>query len=134
MFIDTGAFIARYLRRDEHHAAATAGWVKLLRAGRQVVTSDMVVAEAINFLAQRTDGPFAAKAGFAILTLPLLRIARPAKDDETAALELMGRFEDQAFSFTDCVSFVLMKRAKIKRAFTFDADFAIAGFDAWPGK
>ncbi|RLB20138.1 MAG: VapC toxin family PIN domain ribonuclease, partial [Deltaproteobacteria bacterium] len=35
-------------------------------------------------------------------------------------------------SFTDCVSFVLMKSQNIKRVFTFDQHFQIAGFQIFP--
>jgi len=35
-------------------------------------------------------------------------------------------------SFADCVSFVLMKNHRLKRAFTFDHHFALAGFAMLP--
>jgi len=35
-------------------------------------------------------------------------------------------------SFTDCVSFSLMRRYKLSRVFTFDRHFAAAGFTVWP--
>lgn len=35
-------------------------------------------------------------------------------------------------SFTDCLS--LMRRHRIRRVFTFDRHFALAGFEAVPGE
>ena len=40
--------------------------------------------------------------------------------------------KDQHLSFTDCVLLVLMKSKKIKRVFTFDQHFQLAGFQVYP--
>jgi predicted nucleic acid-binding protein len=46
---------------------------------------------------------------------------------------MAGKFSDQKVNFTDALSFVLMKRANITEAFTFDHHFSIAGFQVCPG-
>jgi predicted nucleic acid-binding protein len=46
----------------------------------------------------------------------------------------MRKYSDQAISFTDCVSFVLMRREGIKRAFSFDKHFRYAGFTLFGGR
>jgi hypothetical protein len=48
------------------------------------------------------------------------------------AIDLFARYSDHELSFTDCVSFVLMKRKRIKRAFTFDHHFRLLGFETHP--
>jgi uncharacterized protein len=40
--------------------------------------------------------------------------------------------DDPRWSFTDCVSFVTMRRAGVTRAFTLDHNFAEAGFEILP--
>jgi predicted nucleic acid-binding protein len=40
----------------------------------------------------------------------------------------MLRYEDQAFSFTDCTSFACMKHLGIREAATTDRHFLTAGF------
>lgn len=62
----------------------------------------------------------------------MLTILRPDVSDESAALDLFRKFADQKVSFTDCVSFALMRRHRLKKAFTFDRHFAGAGFEVWP--
>jgi predicted nucleic acid-binding protein len=40
----------------------------------------------------------------------------------------MRKFADQGMSFTDCVSFAIMRRRRIRTVFTFDRHFQQAGF------
>jgi predicted nucleic acid-binding protein len=63
----------------------------------------------------------------------VLTILRPDPDDEGRAVELLEKFADQKLSFTDAVSFALMRRHRLARAFTFDRHFARAGFEIVPG-
>ena len=66
------------------------------------------------------------------MTSSTLEILRPSPEDELAALDLFEKFADQEVSFTDCISFVLMRRRQIKRVFSFDRHFRHAGFTLWP--
>lgn len=58
---------------------------------------------------------------------PIIR--RPDEKDEINALELFEKYADQKVSFTDCLSFVIMQRLKIKQVFSFDNHFKYAGFE-----
>jgi predicted nucleic acid-binding protein len=51
---------------------------------------------------------------------------------ETEAEGILAKFTDQNFSYTDAVSFVIMKRQKIRKAFCFDKHFVTAGFTIIP--
>jgi len=48
------------------------------------------------------------------------------------ALELLTTHADKDWSVTDCSSFVIMRSLGVSDAFTFDRDFAQAGFNAHP--
>jgi len=48
------------------------------------------------------------------------------------AWQLFQRYRDKRYSFTDCVSFAVMKRLKLKTALTFDKHFTQAGFERKP--
>ena len=41
----------------------------------------------------------------------------------------LARFPDQEFSLVDAVSFEVMRRNKLTRAFAFDHHFTVAGFE-----
>lgn len=53
---------------------------------------------------------------------------RPTRDEQLAALGALERFADRRVTFTDCLSFGVMKPRRIERVFGFDGDFRIAGF------
>jgi len=132
IYIDTGAFLARHLHRDQYHKPARAAWQMLTQLPWRCYTSNFVLDETFTLLARRASYPFAAQRARHILTARTLTILRPDPDDELEALALFEKFADQAVSFTDCVSFVLMRKLRITRAFSFDRHFAHAGFTLWP--
>lgn len=68
----------------------------------------------------------------AILTSQLYRILRIDERLWKQAWELFKAYGDQAFSFTDCTSFALMKADGVQTAFAFDEHFRIAGFHMVP--
>ena len=49
-----------------------------------------------------------------------------------SALDKMKKYADKQLSLTDCVSFVLMEKQRLKTAFTFDDDLRKAGFEMVP--
>lgn len=132
IFVDSGAFIARHLAKDQHHKVASRLWRKLGRSGERSLTSNFIVDEALTLIGRRADRRFAASVGRRIYASRVLEIIRPNADDEMAALARLEKYHDQDVSFTDCVSFVLMERRKVRRAFTFDHHFRIAGFETMP--
>ena len=132
IFIDTGAFLARYLMRDQHHGAATAVWDDMVLAGTPCFTSNIVLSETLTLLARRTDYRFAAERARHIYASNSLHILRPDTNDEVDAIRFFEKYSDQKVSFCDCVSFALMRRLGISDVFTFDEHFAIAGFKTRP--
>lgn len=127
VFIDTGAFVARYLVHDAHHRRAASVWKKL--RGKPLFTSSHVLDETWTLLGRRAGYGFAADRALNTYASQSLEILYSGEEDEIAAVPLFKKFADQQVSFTDCVSFVLMRRYRIRRAFTFDRHFSSAGFE-----
>ena len=130
IFVDTGPFLGRYLKRDQHHARAVRGFDLL--EGRPAVTSSHVLDETFTLLGRWAGNGFAAERARAILASRTIRILRPSASDEVAALEEFERYADRKLSYTDALSFVLMRERGIREAFTFDRHFPMAGFALWP--
>jgi predicted nucleic acid-binding protein len=132
IFVDTGAFLARHVQRDQHHQTAVAAWQQLAVERLPTYTSNFVLDEAITLLARRTTYAFAAERATRIYASRSLKILRPGPEEELEALAVFRKFADQGVSFTDSVSFVLMRRQRLENAFTFDHHFERAGFNIWP--
>ena len=130
IFIDTGAFIARYVERDQHHKKAQASWNKI-SGQKRIVTSNFVLDETLTYLGRTTTYAFASEVGKSLCASERLEILRPDSEIEFEALQLFGKYANKGVSFTDCTSFALMKRARIANAFTFDRHFRDAGFRIW---
>lgn len=135
LFVDTGAFIARYDTDDQYHPAAVAAWAELAPpSGRwRLVTSAGVLGETFTLLGRRAGFPFAASVARSILDSPSFSIRWSDAALAGAALALFTKFADQSMSWVDCESFALMRSARITSAFTFDRHFEDAGFHRWTG-
>lgn len=130
IFVDTGPLLARCIQRDQHHEAAIEGWRRLRE--HRVVTTNHVLDEFFTLLGRRAGYAFAAERARQILTSEVLEIERPELEDELTAIEAFDRFSDQGVSFTDALSFAVMRRLRVERAFSFDHHFVLAGFEFWP--
>ena len=131
IFVDTGAFLARYHAQDDHHQEALTSWARLERRRGAVCTSNFVLDETFTLLGRRAGHAFAADKARRIYSSPAFTILRPGLEDEARAVELFAKYADQEVSFTDCVSFALMARHRLTRVFGYDGHFARAGFSLW---
>jgi len=132
LFVDTGAFLAKEIQRDQHHLAAIATWNQLSGSPEALYTSEHCMDETATLLARRTNSAFAADWGADFLGCGITVLQAESADWENS-FRLMRKFADQGVSFTDCLSFVLMKRHRIRSVFGFDHHFAAAGFTLWRG-
>ena len=132
IYIDTGAFLARHLSKDQFHHQANAFWDSIRKKGETCMTSNFVLDETFTLLGRRAGYSFAAQRARNIYASESLNILRPGREDELKAIDLFEKYSDNRLSFTDCISFVLMQNRKIKRVFTFDRHFQLVGFQIYP--
>jgi uncharacterized protein len=132
IYIDTGALIARYIAKDDYHTEAKSNWKGLEKNKDRLFTSNFVLDETFTLLGRRAGYKFAAERARAIYSSEALTILRPDKSNELEALRFFEKYSDQMVSYTDCISFALMREHKIKRVFTFDKHFDLAGFQIIP--
>jgi predicted nucleic acid-binding protein len=126
---DTSALLALAVSREQHHERAIEVLSRFRGAGGRFVSTPLVLTEFHNLMIAR-QGAAAARRVLAAL---LADEAYSWKDLAFEAVlrahvEWIERFSDQDFSLTDAVSFELMRREGIERAFSFDQHFVSAGF------
>jgi predicted nucleic acid-binding protein len=81
-----------------------------------------MIAEAVTALARKTSRAHAAAAGREIHVRAEmgLGILDPLGEDDARALELMERFEEARLRDPDCLAFAILRRLRIRLAFTTD--------------
>lgn len=129
IFVDTGAWFATIVTADQHHHDATQRYSTLLRDDTQFVTTNLVVHETIMLLSRRESKGKAFEFLEKIYDDPKVEIMSLDSQIEADAYEIFRKYSDQNFSIVDCVSFSIMRRERIKRAFAFDQHFRIIGFE-----
>ncbi len=130
VYVDTSAWIAWANKLDPKHKRVK----EAIRQWRsRLVTSNLIVYETITVMRYHFSHQTALRVGEQLLNDPSLQLIRTTVDDEQTAWALFGQRPDQKYSFTDCTSFVLMRRLGLTQAVSLDADFRREGFDLLPG-
>ena len=128
LFVDSGAWLALFSARDQHHLEADALFREAVSRRIPLVTTNLVLAEVHRLLLYRAGIAPAARALLTLEKSEHLRIEFAAKPLHQAALAWLARLGDQQITYTDAVSFAVMDAEKCRTALSFDADFTIAGF------
>lgn len=127
IFVDTGAFLAKELVADQHHEEAVRLWSKYYKEGVTLTSSEHVLDETVTLFTRRTNASWASSWGKDVMGAGIEWLTTEPKD-LLQAMDLLKKYADQALSFTDCLSFVLMRRNGIRDYFAFDRHFQAAGF------
>ena len=132
LFVDTGGWIALADADDHFHEIAARAYPAFLRTYRRLLTTTLVVAET--YVALRLGVGHSAAVRFLDLMEASPRITRAPVDREVEAdaEAVLRKFQDQRFSYTDAVSFSVMRSFGLTDAFAFDQHFSIAGFTRVP--
>jgi uncharacterized protein len=127
-FVDSGAWIALALSRDPLHPPAREQWDILQRAGARLHTSIPVVIETFTFLERNAHRDVALAWKESIYEPRTVKILPCELRDLEQSWEYFRRADLQKLSAVDATSFAVMKRSRIRLAFTFDHHFSVAGF------
>jgi predicted nucleic acid-binding protein len=120
IFVDTSAWFAAYVPNDAHHRPADAF---LESTEERLLTTDFVLDELLTLLKARGEFQRAVVLGERLLRGSPARLEWVQPADVFQAWQVFQTHKDKAWSFTDCVSHVVMTRLGIIKAFAFDEHF-----------
>lgn len=129
VFVDTAAFVAMFDRRDGNHGRARLISERLAEQHSLLYTTNFVLAETHALLLKRLGIAIALNLLRALRT-GSTTVIRVDEETEDRALDILTRYTDKGFSYTDATSFAVMERLGIGAAFTFDHHFGQYGFQA----
>ena len=128
IFLDSGYLVSLELESVQHQADAINHWQTVRDNGIGLVTTLLVLSEAVTFLNSRRRHDKAVSVGNMLLQGSGIRMIFV---DEPLLMDGWNYFRihsDKRHSLADCVSFVVMERYDIYTAYAFDRDFIQAGF------
>lgn len=126
VFVDTSALYA-LVDADDAMSSRAQSALPLLRDAERLVTHNYVIAETIS-LVQRRLG-FAALRALVDRLFPVIDVEWVSQELHAHAMSALLASGRRGTSFVDWLSFELMRRVHITRAFAFDRDFEAQGFE-----
>jgi predicted nucleic acid-binding protein len=129
LFVDTSGWYPLALRSSPDHRAVSEALRHHVARGARIVTSNLVVAETHALLLRRVGRQAATAFVHGVAEPPNLVVYDTPDLDASAVRDWLDRFDDQAFSLTDAVSFAIMAERRIRTALALDRHFGIAGFE-----
>jgi uncharacterized protein len=129
IFADTSYWIALLSPRDALHNKALSVSAKF--SSWRIITSEMVLVELLNSFSE-TDSPSrkaAARLAEYLRATRRVDVVAQTREQFETALQRYKRADDKHWSITDCASFQIMERERIRYAFTHDKHFSQAGYE-----
>jgi predicted nucleic acid-binding protein len=130
MFIDTSAFLAVLDLSDKNHKQAKNLWKTILPRGDVLVSHNYILVETSALILRRLG--MEAIRVFEQDIIPILRVIWVTEDIHRAAVSAHLMADRRSLSLVDCVSFEVMRRTGIRKAFAFDRHFRDFGYEVDP--
>ncbi len=128
IFIDTSGFYALLAQDDDRHAQAKAYLKKAASRRARFLTTDYVLDETATLLKARGKSELLAPFFERVFASRSCRIAWTDAERFHQTQLFFLKHGDQDWSFTDCLSFCVMKESLSREALTKDSHFNAAGF------
>lgn len=132
IFVDTSAFLAVLDGSDKNHKAANPFWKRIIGEGDVLLCHNYILVET-SALILRRFGMEAIRV-FEQDIFPILRISWITESVHSAAVSAHLMADRCSLSLVDCVSFEVMRRTGIRKAFAFDRHFRDYGYEIYPNQ
>ena len=130
IFIDTSGFYSLLVQRDDRHREASLILKAAASKRRGFVTTDYVLDETATLLKARGQTLLIPDFFNTVFRSSVCRVAWTDAESFDDLQRFFLKHLDQAWSFTDCLSFRIMKVHRLQDSLTKDEHFEQAGFVA----
>lgn len=127
VFLDSVGLLALWSESDQWHPLAEPAFAEITRSRAIVLSTTFVLLECGNAVARTPFRPDVAAMRDKLEQAGTL--IWPTNDDWRQAWSAYQRGDADAAGIVDHVSFVVMRRLEISKAFTNDRHFKAAGFE-----
>jgi len=128
LFLDTSGLFSYLVIQDDKHQNASAIVKKMVHHKYHLITTDYIIDEMATLLKARGYSKYLPNLFDGILFSKACQIEWMDQDYFHQTKAMMLKFQDHRWSFTDCFSFVVMKKKNLTQALSKDAHFREAGF------
>jgi predicted nucleic acid-binding protein len=132
LFADTSALYAVLDADDSNHTKARQFWDKIIKSDDILLCHNYILVET-SALVLRRLGMEAVRV-FEQDIHPILRIIWVTREVHSAAVSAQLMADRRTLSLVDCVSFEVMRRTGIRKAFAFDRHFLDYGYKLFPNE
>lgn len=130
LFVDSSGFFALLAKRDSWHLKAEKALRRAKQEKRRLITTDYVLDETATLLKARGTPQLASELVDRVSNSGACKVEWMDSERFQVARAFFLKHLDQSWSFTDCVSFCVMKSLRLRDALTSDEHFDQAGFVA----
>jgi predicted nucleic acid-binding protein len=127
VFFDTSAIYAYINRKDPDHLVVAKA---VSSCKGKLIISNYIFDEIVTLVSSRLGHVAASQVGTILMNAPQIERAWLTRQDEVHAWTLFHDRPDKNYSFTDCTSFVLMRRLGVKKYLALDDHFRQEGFSS----
>lgn len=126
IFVDTSALYAFINAKDPDHLKIE-GFLGGFKG--KIYITNYIFDEIVTLVNARVGHEKAVYVGNILQRSPQVEKIWITPSDEKQGWELFASRKDKSYSFTDCTSFVVMKRLKIKKSLALNSHFKQEGFE-----
>lgn len=127
LFADTTALYAVLDADDSKHTKAKPFWDKIIKNDDILLCHNYILVETSALVLKRL-GVEAVRV-FEQDIFPILRVIWVTKEVHSAAVSAHLMADRRTLSLVDCVSFEVMRRTGVRKAFAFDRHFQDYGYE-----
>lgn len=133
-FLDTSYIIALEIKNEDSHHQVLQNWRSLATSTSRpfLVTTTYIFDEVVTFFNSRNLHEKAVEIGNRLLESPDIELIEIEQNLFNQGWQYFQKYQDKSYSFTDCLSFIVMENRNIFTALTLDNHFLQAGFQILP--